>query len=648
MSHILAVPRPQLGSRRTPFWLIRWLPSAAVYALLLTLGTLAAYWAMFSQFAPYDDEGFFLYSLKLFVGGHPLYSSVFSDYGPFYYELFGGLFKLSGHAVSTDTGRLLQLAIWLASTLGLAAAAQRLTGRVAIGAAAFATSFGLMTVLTNEPMHPEALTCALLTAMALVITFGLEPHGRASLVAIGALAAALLTTKVNVGGYAMIAVAFAAVTAGPGLSRYTILRWPVTAAFVLVGPVVMVGKLNTAQARSYALLAVLSALSVVFVTGVDEARVRAAGDSLSWPRWLLAGFLACLILVLGIVFALGSSPLDLIDQTISVPARQGSILSIPVTLGDNAIWWSLGATAIAWTLRRSRLLMSSAAHERPSITAGLLRLLVGVAILLSLVGQFPFAISPDAPFALAMPLAWVAALPSRRDSMPRVRLARLLIPSLAVLQALVAYPVAGSQLGVGSILFVLCAAICLSDGAAEIVFWGQARGSDALLVVNAGLTALLVAVAIGTAYQAVVQPVQTYHDIYRANTTLPIVGANRLHLPQPVSAAFAQVVAQLRAQCRTLISLPGLYSFNLWSGLPAPSPLTGEQPYWTLLSSDQQRTVLTAAKSSPTPCLLRSSTELAFYTAGAALPRVPLVAYLEDRFVPFAQVGPYILERPRR
>jgi hypothetical protein len=61
---------------------------------------------------------------------------------------------------------------------------------------------------------------------------------------------------------------------------------------------------------------------------------------------------------------------------------------------------------------------------------GLFRLFAGVAILLSLGNQFPFAIGPDAPFGRAMPLAWVAAPPSRRDSIGALeRLAILLIPS---------------------------------------------------------------------------------------------------------------------------------------------------------------------------------------------------------------------------
>lgn len=122
----------------------RWWTAGAVYVVLIVLCSLAGYWAMFSQFAPYDDEGFFDYTLKLFNAGHPLYTVVFSDYGPFYYEFFRGLFALVGHAVTTDLGRLIQLVLWVSASVGLDVAAHRRTGRLAISIAVLATSFSLM------------------------------------------------------------------------------------------------------------------------------------------------------------------------------------------------------------------------------------------------------------------------------------------------------------------------------------------------------------------------------------------------------------------------------------------------------------------------------------------------------------------------
>lgn len=400
---------PTRASRRSG-----WATSTAVYATLFVLCALSAYWAMFSQFAPYDDEGFFDYSLKLFLAGHSLYSSVFTDYGPFYYELFGGLFSILGHGVTTDEGRLVQLAFWLFATFALGISAHRLTGRLALGVTALTTSFLLMVALMNEPMHPEALVCALLSAIIVVSAFGLPRWHRASLFAIGALVAALLLTKINVGGYAVVAVAFAAVVAGRSLGRLTILRWLVTAAFVLVGPAVMFGEIDTGTAQTYALLAVLSTLSLVFVAVPTSGQPGRDDESARWPQWLVGGFATGLVVVIGLIFVLGATPAALFHDVIVVPSHQASLLYLPAELNDNVVWWSLAATAVAWTigkLGRGGLETSTA---EPDLAGGVLRVLAGAAILLSLGDQFPFSIAPDAPFALAMPLAWVAALPSPR------------------------------------------------------------------------------------------------------------------------------------------------------------------------------------------------------------------------------------------
>ncbi len=612
----------------------------AVYGLLIVVCAIGGYWYMFSRFSPYDDEGFFDYTLKLFTDGHPMYTSVFSDYGPFYYEVFGGLFRLTGRSVTMDAGRLIQLSLWIASSAGLGVAAHRLTGRLSLGVTALAASFALMTTLAAEPMHAEALICLLLTAIVLVVAFALRSAPRGSIVALGALAAFLLLTKVNVGGYTIVALGFAAVMAGRSLQRRAWTRMLAAAVFVLVGPAVMIKTLDTRWTLTYAALAVLSTAALVFVV-MPRSVPESDDESGRWPVWLLSGFAIAFVFVLVIVFVLGTSPVDLFDQTVVVPTRQATALTIPAPLGGKVIWWGLAAAVIAWGLRQAGRTLATGAVPAPSLTSGLLRGIAGLAILLSLVDQFPFAISPTAPFGLAMPLAWVSALPSSQDAVgARARLVRVLIPSLAILQALLAYPVAGSQKYLGSILLVICGVMCLGDAAVEVVAVGR-EGRGALT--SSTVSGVLLAVAVGAVFQLVVQPVQEHRDEYRSYVPLRIAGATHVRLPAPTAAAYSQIVGLVRSRCHTLATLPGMYSFNIWSRLPSPSPLTA-QPFWHLLSDSQQRQVLASARLSPGLCLIRYDAGAnAYQSTGAPPPRVPLVAFYEDNFTPLAQIGPYLI-----
>ncbi|HXS33100.1 MAG TPA: hypothetical protein VN758_04910, partial [Solirubrobacterales bacterium] len=74
--------------------------AVALYSLVALAAAIAAYFAIFTQFSSGDDEGTLLVSLNAFSHGQTLYSDVYSPYGPFYYELFGGFFSLTGLAVT--------------------------------------------------------------------------------------------------------------------------------------------------------------------------------------------------------------------------------------------------------------------------------------------------------------------------------------------------------------------------------------------------------------------------------------------------------------------------------------------------------------------------------------------------------------------
>jgi hypothetical protein len=204
--------------------------------------------------------------------------------------------------------------------------------------------------------------------------------------------------------------------------------------------------------------------------------------------------------------------------------------------------------------------------------------------------------------------------------------------------------VAGTtQLALGSIPLVLCGVVCVADGWAQLAAWSEVRAPGN--PVGAALAALGVALALGTTYQYIVQPLQTSHDQYRAGIGLYVRGATRLHLPPAQATAIDDVVTLVRSHCQTLISLPGMYSFNVWTGLPTPSPLTGQQPYWLSLTYAQQFGLLRAAEASRGLCAVRNDTlALSYGQHTGPSASSPIVNYIDRDFVPIATLAPYTVE----
>src|SRR5258706_827579 len=115
---MLRAEAPPVGAGLTAQTHAPRLPRAAIpFAVVTVLFAPMAYVSMFNGFHAYDDEGFFLVTIRDFLSGHPLLTPYVPLYGPFFYELMGGLFKLLGLQPTHDVGRWVTLAIWLTSSI---------------------------------------------------------------------------------------------------------------------------------------------------------------------------------------------------------------------------------------------------------------------------------------------------------------------------------------------------------------------------------------------------------------------------------------------------------------------------------------------------------------------------------------------------
>ncbi|HEY4889602.1 MAG TPA: hypothetical protein VIJ58_13665 [Candidatus Dormibacteraeota bacterium] len=418
---------------------------------------------MFSLFQPYDDEGLFLVTLRDYMAGHIAYNQI---YGPFFYEVMGGVFRIFGLAVSTDNGRIVTLVIWLLASLVGGIAVLALSRNLWLGVAGELLTFHALSALTREPMHPEGLISLMLVSLVALAACR-QRIPRASPLLIGSVVAAITLMKINIGAFAALAVAFAFAAALSGRWRRVLLSGTVLA--LVVAPFLLTaGLFSFAWARELALMVSLSAAAVGvagFVAGPPKMRRSEALE-------LVAGGAGVTIACLAIAAVGGMRPSDLVDS-VAGALKLPQLFVLPAVVGiPHVVWAALSlAAAVGLLLRRY------GARASPAIPA-FLRIAAGAFAALSVL------FLPLPWFMLAFPLAWLAVLPPAGDlENPTDPIARLLLAALAVIGCLELYPVAGTQEWLAAWPLVPVSAITFNDGLRQLRAWAATRQSRSFLKV---------------------------------------------------------------------------------------------------------------------------------------------------------------------
>ena len=622
------------------------LAAIAVYALIAIGAAVAAYFAVFDQFAPYDDEGTLLVTLNAFAHGQTLYSDIYTPYGPFYYELFGGLLALLGRDVTTDLSRSTVIVLWVGSSFLYGLASQRLTGRLLLGATGMIAAFAALFVLANEPMHPQVLCVALLGAFTLLAVSGpgRRPAWAGGLA--GALLAALVLTKLNLGAYAVAAIALAAVLTVEPLRRRRWLLWPVVAAAVAMPLAVCAQDLRIEWVRNLIALETLGLVALVVAAWPLGA---GRGGDPGPARWVLGaaiGFALAFVAIMLAILLNGSSLADAYEGMVTEAMRVREVNLTEFPMPGAAVDWAVAAVAAAFLAVRLR----SGGDRAPSIWPGLLRAAAGLTIWFTLAKIAPVALNPSGqnPDSLPVVLAWVAALPPAGvEESAFKRFLRVLLPALAVAETLQVYPVAGSQMGIAAVTFVPVGAICLGDALTSLRAWSAARGDMALKRFGIVVTVALAALAVDFAINSIARPAANGAVAYQDQKALPFPGANQLHLAPEETDAYSRLIDLLHAhRCTTFIGYPNIDSFYLWSGIEPPVPYA-PGAWVNALEAKRQQRIVDELRASPRPCAIRSGARAENWLRGAPPPNRPLTRYVFDRFKPVETVGEFEFMLPK-
>ncbi len=612
---------------------------AFAFSLLTFVTFLVADPSMHSSYGGYDDEGYMLIALRSFVQHGSLYDDVFTQYGPFYYEFWGGLFSLFGITVNHDGGRSATLVAWVLSSLLLGLATLRVTRSLLLGLGTQMIASVALTGLVYEPMHPGGLICLLLaTIVCIACAVGRRPAVW-PMALLGGAVGALILTKINVGAFAFLALALVCACSYPALSSRRWLRVPIEVAFVFVPLLLMAGKLDLGWARQYGAHVAIAALAIVIVLRARSSERRTTEEL--W--WLGGGLLAVGLTTAIAVLGSGTSLSGLLEGVVTQPLRQGDAFSLPLLMSNRL--WLFDAIGLAgaigyWYVARARV-----GEPSPAWVAAIsaFSLLVGVELCLSVIGKTLPADSVGLPgysFSL-IAFAWVAliSLPERSDL--QTGFVRSLLPALAVLQTLHAFPVAGSQVLWGALLIVPVGAVCIGNGVRGLALsLGSQRERRGFAL--AGATAVLVG-ALCLANVTLRQPLDLARASYDARVPLELPGATSIRLGQPEVDLYQQIVAEIDRNCSSFLTEPGLNSFYIWTEQEPPTGYNATA-WTTLFDQAHQRRVIEETSSIDGLCLLRNHDLDLFWGAGA-VPPGPLVRYLHRGFEPIGRFGTYALLR---
>jgi len=600
--------------------------------LLLTVGLALAVIAglyifgiTFTQFSFYDDEGFMMISVRGFLAGHSLYDQVFSVYGPCYYFYQWLFHTITALPVTHDVTRTLCAANWLLISFSLAFAGGVMARSTWVGFLIFMQATVHLTGLSREPGHPQELVGLLLACSVLLI--GTRVKEKWVFAGLGAICAGLTLTKINVGAFFAWSLLLAFASATPRIRAHRLGSWLLLGIASLLPFLLMHAKLDQGWAIQFA-----GAVSVAIFTTGAIAFAYGQDYRISGRQWLQAGaaFVVVALLLVGFVIVKGSSVPALVTRLIIGPLDKAAGEFCVPMYAPGSLWSalaSLGAAAL-WTRTREN--------------SKFLWFTVGAKLVYGVVGAFVFLGDGKAHIGYLLPWLWLGLVQIPPNSLePRQAFRRGLLCLVAAWQSLQAYPVAGTQVDLGSLLLVMVYALCLHDAIRAVLARPWAPIHLATFLRRATVLRILLILCFLDVFAFRWCWPNWLCERYRYSMPLGLSGARYLRLPARQVQEYRAISDYLREESDTFITYPGLNSLYFWSGKEPPTYLNFAE--LICLNKSQQVQVVTALCQFNRPLVVVDESSLMVNSSDG-----PLLNFIREQCVEIKRIGPYRVFKPRK
>ena len=598
--------------------------------LFLAVAAAYAYFIIFSQKVG-DDEGYLRVTLQSFFSGNPLYDSVFTQYGPFYYLYEWLLHTLFFLPITHDVTRLLCVIHWLIAALVLGAAGGVVMRSVLAGVFVFMQGIVHLTLIANEPGHPQELVAVLLGLGVLAGAKGINRVG--VLISLGVIGAALACTKVNVGAFFCFAVFVSMQVHAIGRYARAVWIWLPIGVSSLLPFILMRRHLTEAWCLDYALIAA----ATIVVTMVVAVRIAHRGSfGLKSCFQVVGFFLGSVAFFLSVAYLNGSTLYGLLDGLLLTPLKMPSVALLPKRVHDGAVLSTLIAMGAAIAA------LSRANSQRMQTFLVAAKRLLGLAGSLVLIGNV------DAQFDFLFPWIWLVMVPIRVNDNRSISgtFPRVFLCLAAAWQGLQAYPIAGTQVVVATFLNPIIYTVCLYDAfrawAMKVRFYEQTpqlTQRSTMLLQFLGIGALLSLFALVWCKPFALQ------RNYASLTPLDLPGSSLIRLLPESTRSYQALFHYLEAECDAFITYPGINSFYFWSRKEPPTHLNSTG--WGLFNQNQQEEIREALLKSERSKIVVHRNLVRSWETGVPSQIKTLVGFVLHECQEVTRIEPFIIFEPK-
>ncbi|MGH9562033.1 MAG: hypothetical protein ACRD3S_11325, partial [Terracidiphilus sp.] len=208
-----------------------------------------------------------------------------------------------------------------------------------------------------------------------------------------------------------------------------------------------------------------------------------------------------------------------------------------------------------------------------------------------------------------------------------------LLCTVAIVQTLYAYPIAGSQAIFIQIPLVFISILCAWDFARSQMHRMRLLSRDILQ--GASVAALLCAVLMyGFMFRV-------WRGQYRSLTALNLPGAYRIHVPETQRRDYVWLTENVDKNCDAFIGMPELPSLHIWTAKDPVGDL--DMNNWMLFYSDKkQENAAQDLSRFPKACEIYNPDLVAFWNrTNQDMSALPLARYLDANFRVVGQIDKF-------